>query len=190
MGICVNAATAYLISSVKVRTLTVVSGLVTNYDHAVADGHCEHRRELLVRSTLGWALFLLPVNPDGTLRFIHIHRIAHLLHPSSFARALTCFEVLFTVSNPVISDAFSPEMQSLAGGVFSVASQFGNSVGLAVTAAIAASNIERAASKDRRLALMEGFRAAFWTSFARAAAVVVISFVGFRKGGPVGKNND
>ena len=49
-------------------------------------------------------------------------------------------------------------MQSLAGGVFSEVSQFGNSVGLAVTAAIAASVTEHSGAQDHKDALMEGFR--------------------------------
>lgn len=45
----------------------------------------------------------------------------------------------FTVSNLVISEAFPDDVQSLAGGVFNEVSQFGNSVGLDITAAVAAS---------------------------------------------------
>ncbi|KAK5626700.1 hypothetical protein RRF57_002415 [Xylaria bambusicola] len=48
-------------------------------------------------------------------------------------------DVLFTVSNLVISDEFSPEVQSTAGGVFNGVAQFGKAVGLAVTTAIASS---------------------------------------------------
>lgn len=98
--------------------------------------------------------------------------------------------VLFTVSNIVISDAFPVDTQSLAGGVFSEVSQFGNSVGLAVTAAIAASVTEHSDVKDHRIALMEGFRAAFWTIFVSAASVVVICFIGLKRGGFVGKKDN
>ncbi|PWY90095.1 puromycin resistance protein pur8 [Aspergillus heteromorphus CBS 117.55] len=120
-----------------------------------------------------WALFLSPMNPD----------------------------VLFTVSNLVISDAFPPDIQSLAGGVFNEVAQFGNSVGLAVTAAIAASITEHAnastststspsAGLDERQALMKGYRGAFWTVFASAATVLVVVFVGLRNGGMVGVKRD
>lgn len=98
--------------------------------------------------------------------------------------------VLFTVSNLVISDAFPPEVQSLAGGVFNEVSQFGNSVGLAVTAAIAASITDRSASESTEDALMKGYRAAFWTIFAGTAVVVIVSAYGLRHGGFVGKKND
>ncbi|GAB7365350.1 hypothetical protein MBLNU230_g6430t1 [Neophaeotheca triangularis] len=109
-----------------------------------------------------WAMFLSPVSPD----------------------------VLFTVSNIVISDAFPPETQSLAGGVFNEVSQFGNSVGLAVTAAIAASVSEHSSKEDQARVLMEGFRAAFWTIFAGTVTVVVICFVGLRRSGMVGKKDE
>lgn len=98
--------------------------------------------------------------------------------------------MLFTLSNLVISDAFPAEMQSLAGGVFSEVAQFGNSVGLAVTAAIAASVSEHSSTQDAVGALMEGYRAAFWTIFAGTVTVLAISFVGLRKGGYVGKKDN
>lgn len=68
MGICVNAATAYLISRVQVQTLAVVSALIT----VVAPA-------LMATIKVGenywyapfWALFLSPVNPDG--RFLSVY---------------------------------------------------------------------------------------------------------------------
>ncbi|KAA8650258.1 uncharacterized protein ATNIH1004_002940 [Aspergillus tanneri] len=97
---------------------------------------------------------------------------------------------LSPVNADVISDAFPAEIQSLAGGVFNEVSQFGNSVGLAVTAAIAASVTEHTANVDHGEALMKGYRAAFWTVFAGAAIVVFILFFGLRNGGTVGKKQD
>ncbi|KAK9420840.1 putative Integral membrane protein [Seiridium unicorne] len=82
------------------------------------------------------------------------------------------------------------EVQSLAGGVFNEVAQFGNSVGLAITAAVAASVTEHSRTSDHKTALMEGYRAAFWTVFASATLVVAISYFGFRKGGTVGKKDD
>ena len=75
--------------------------------------------------------------------------------------------------------------------MFNEVAQFGNSVGLAVTASIAASVTEHSGVRhDKALALMEGYRAAFWTIFAGTAIVVVITFFGLRKGGTVGKKNE
>ena len=95
--------------------------------------------------------------------------------------------MLFTVSNLVISNAYPQDVQSLAGGVVNEVAQFGNSVGLAVTAAIAASVTDHSASGD---ALLEGYHAAFWTIFAAAACVMVLTFFGLRKTGLVGTKED
>ncbi|KAK8080314.1 hypothetical protein PG997_008132 [Apiospora hydei] len=159
LGALTNIATAYLISRVKVQTLTTVSAVATIVPPV-----------LMATIRVGenywfapfWVLLLSPMNPD----------------------------VLFTASNLVISEAFPPELQSLAGGVFNEVAQFGNSVGLAVTAAIAASVTEHSHSVDSKAALMEGYRAAFWTIFAATGLVTIVSYVGFRKGGTVGKKND
>ena len=97
--------------------------------------------------------------------------------------------MLFTVSNLIISNAYPPDVQSLAGGIFNEVAQFGNSVGLAVTAAIAASKTEQSKS-DPTDALLQGYRAAFWTIFAATATVVVSTFFGLRKAGFVGKKDD
>ena len=87
----------------------------------------------------------------------------------------------------IISDAFPPEVQSLAGGIFNEVAQFGNSVGLAVTAAIAASVQEHSGAIDEKVALMNGFRAAFWTIFASTRTVKVICIFGLRKVGMAGQ---
>ncbi|KAK6841449.1 hypothetical protein PG987_002309 [Apiospora arundinis] len=85
-----------------------------------------------------------------------------------------------------ISDAFPAEIQSLAGGVFNEVAQFGNAVGLAVTAAIAASVTEHSHAEGKT-ATMDGYRAAFWTIFASTATVLIISIVGMRSVGTIGK---
>ncbi|EEU37827.1 uncharacterized protein NECHADRAFT_88283 [Fusarium vanettenii 77-13-4] len=161
MGVAVNIITGLLIARVKVRTLAVVTALIT----MVAS-------PLMATVDVGenywlapfWAMFLSPVNPDDP--------------------------VLFTVSNLVISDAYPPEMQSLAGGVFNEVGQFGNSVGLAITAAIAASVTEHSGIQAREEALMKGYRVAFWTIFASCSAVTIVVWFGLRKGGVVGRKQD
>lgn len=94
--------------------------------------------------------------------------------------------MFFSVSNQLISDAFPAEVQSLAGSVFNALAQFGNSVGLALTATIAASVTDHSAHADGRVALMDGFRAAFWTIFASTATVLVVSSLGLRHAGIIG----
>ena len=94
------------------------------------------------------------------------------------------------MSNLVISSAYPPDLQSLAGGIFNEVAQFGNSVGLAVTAAIAASVTEHLDSGDRSEALLQGYRAAFWTILAATSVVGFTSFFGFRKGGLIGRKDE
>ena len=102
--------------------------------------------------------------------------------------------VLFTASNLVISDAYAADTQSLAGGVFNEVSQFGNAVGLAVTAAIAASVTSHQSSAPNlepdEDALMLGYRAAFWTILAATIVVLPVSWFGHAKSGTVGKKDE
>lgn len=104
--------------------------------------------------------------------------------------------VLWTVSNFVICRAFPEDSQALAGGVFNTISQLGNSVGLAITAAIAASvsahNHERDMETANQIAsrLLEGYRAAYWTIFGGMMVVCAASFVGLRNLGKVGIKQD
>ncbi|TQN73224.1 putative MFS-type transporter [Colletotrichum shisoi] len=111
-----------------------------------------------------WAMLLSPVNADA----------------------------LFAVSNLIVSDAIPADLQSLAGGVFSQIGQIGNAVGLAMTAAIAASVTEHSGIVgDTGAARMAGYRAAFWAVFAATVAVVaVVGLWGLRKSGTVGKKDD
>lgn len=96
--------------------------------------------------------------------------------------------MLFTVSNIVISEAFPDDVQSLAGGVFNEISQIGNSVGLAITAAVAASvTAQEPPTEDRTGALMEGYRMSLWTIFAATVIVLLVTSTGLRKAGTIGK---
>lgn len=97
--------------------------------------------------------------------------------------------MLFTVSNLVISEAFPDDVQSLAGGVFNEISQFGNSVGLAITAAAAASvTAHQPPSEDGVGARMEGYCMALWTIFAATVVVLLVTSTGLEKAGTIGKS--
>ncbi len=64
MGASVNILTGFLISRVRVRTLVVVSALITMVAPplmATIDVHESYWRAAF------WAMLLSPVNPDGTL---------------------------------------------------------------------------------------------------------------------------
>lgn len=101
-----------------------------------------------------------------------------------------CLLVLWTVSSLVISRAFPTESQALAGGVFNTISQLGNSVGLAVTAAIAASVSEHEGGDEGASQLLHGYRAAYWTIFSGMLVVCLASFLGLRNVGKVGVKLD
>ncbi|KAH6655808.1 MFS transporter [Truncatella angustata] len=93
-------------------------------------------------------------------------------------------DVLFTVSNLIIAKAYPGKSQSLAGAVFNAVSQIGNSVGLAVTSAIASSVTQSRNNGDE--GLMDGYHAAFWTMFAAMVLIVPGTYFGLRRGGRVG----
>ena len=175
IGTSVNVITGVLVSRVQVRTLVVVSAILTlPASLLMATIHTDWS---YWRAAF-WAMALSPVHPDGMLL---VPAVAFVL-----LGITNDFDaVLFTVSNLIISNAYPGEEQSLAGGVFNQVSQIGNSVGLALTAAIAASITEHdnATGVD---ALLKGYRAVFWTIFASMGIVVVVTFFGLKKGGLVG----
>ncbi|KAI0133920.1 major facilitator superfamily domain-containing protein [Xylariales sp. AK1849] len=160
MGTSTNVALVYLIPRIRVMTLAVASACITLISPALM-------ATLAVDGNYWfapfWALLLCPVNPWG--------------------------KFIIYVSNLLISDVFPPELQSLAGSVFNTVAQLGNSVGLAVTATIAASVTEHSRNESSSEALMEGFRAAFWTIFASSAIVLAVSFIGFRNTGIIGHDD-
>ncbi|KAL4930975.1 major facilitator superfamily domain-containing protein [Aspergillus undulatus] len=75
-------------------------------------------------------------------------------------------DVLFTVSNLIISRAYPGQNQALAGAVFNSVSQVGNSDDL------------------------KGFQAAYWLMLAAMVVVCGFSYFGLRGGGYVGKKNE
>lgn len=101
-------------------------------------------------------------------------------------------DVMFTVSNLVITSVFPARTQGLAGGVFNTIAQIGKSVGLATSAVIAASVTEhsRHGEKESPEALMEGFRAAFWYLFALSCATGLLFVWGLRGIGRVGMKRE
>lgn len=102
-------------------------------------------------------------------------------------------DVLFTVSNLIITSSCPAEHQALAGGVFSVMSMIGNSVGLAVSAAIAASvtiHESKGATIDTPRVLLEGYHVSFWTMLGCMVLVCLVTFWGLKNGGKVGEKED
>ncbi len=103
-----------------------------------------------------------------------------------------CADVLFTISQLVITQAFPDEMHGIAGGVFNTISNIGRSVGLEITAVLAASvtmarengGYENGGSDVLRL--MHGYRAAFWMCFGASLVVLGVVGLGMRRIGKVG----
>ncbi|RAL04868.1 uncharacterized protein BO80DRAFT_441716 [Aspergillus ibericus CBS 121593] len=92
--------------------------------------------------------------------------------------------MLSTVSSLVISRSFP---QALAGGVFNTISQLVNSVGLALTAAIAASATVHHGHDDSasllEACLLPGYRVAYWAMCTGIGLAYVASSLGFRRVG-------
>lgn len=101
-------------------------------------------------------------------------------------------DILFSVSNLVIITNFPSKKQALAGGIFSTVTQLGNSLGLAVTAIIAAgvTDAETRGATSTKLATLKVYWVAFWTCFTAAVVSVLISTIGLRKAGKVGAKKD
>jgi MFS family permease len=101
-----------------------------------------------------------------------------------------CADAMFTVGLLVITEVFPDDTQALAGAVFNTSSQFGNAFGLAivqVVSTLVTKNRENAGDPD---ALMEGYRASFWTMFGLMILCSVWGILGMRKTGRVGLKQD
>ena len=102
-------------------------------------------------------------------------------------------DVLFTVSNLIISSSYPRENQALAGGVFNVVSMIGNSVGLAVSAAIAASitaHESKGTATNMPDALLKGYHVSFWTMLGCMVLVCLVNYWGLKNVGKVGGKED
>ena len=108
------------------------------------------------------------------------------------AVAPICSDVLFAVVNLLVTSAFPPETPGLAGGVFNTISNFGLSVGLAVTAVLASSVTLQEERGHMRTpgTLMDGYRATFWLCFGLDLLVLPVMWLGLKKIGKVGTKTD
>ncbi|PVI06493.1 MFS general substrate transporter [Periconia macrospinosa] len=106
-------------------------------------------------------------------------------------------DVLFTVGLIIVSDNFPEKTQALAGAVFNTVAQFGSSLGIGVCQVVALGVMGDSGSvghgggtetafDDDPTALLNGYRAAFWTMFGYMIICAVIAVVGLRKAGKVG----
>lgn len=109
--------------------------------------------------------------------------IAQLLMP------INC-NALFTVGMIVITDIFPEDKKALAGAVFNTAANFGKGFGYSIMQVISALVAQGHVGMRPSQALMEGYRAAFWTMLAMMLTSAVVAGVGLRKTGKVGGKQD
>ena len=105
-----------------------------------------------------------------------------------FAQVLMPFSVdcLLTIGLVAITEIFPEDRQSVAGAVFNTAAQFGTSLGLAIMQAISSTVTATPKVQKPSEALLDGYRAAFWTMFAFSVSCIFIGIVGLRKTGKIG----
>ncbi|KAJ5685825.1 hypothetical protein N7536_008444 [Penicillium majusculum] len=140
----------------------------------------------------------------GTGLLVHRLHADHLVLVSTFLSAgspllmaiinpnWSWWYFIFTIANLIITDAFTPKTQGLAGAVFNTIAQFGTSIGLAIFAIISTGVTQGSSysNKDSTEALMVGYRAVFWTCFGLMLAACAVGAFGLRKVGKVGLKRD
>ncbi|KAG2171252.1 hypothetical protein INT43_004106 [Umbelopsis isabellina] len=89
-------------------------------------------------------------------------------------------DLIYTIANLVMTAAFPPKMQALAGGVFNMLAQIGKSVGIATSAAIARQITVQTDNGADKEALLSGYSAAWWYNFSLGFVSVAVSFLGLR----------
>ncbi|RKL11513.1 hypothetical protein BFJ70_g16379 [Fusarium oxysporum] len=109
-----------------------------------------------------------------------------------FAQILLPFsiDVLFTVGLIIVTEVFPEKNQSVAGAVFNTAAQFGNALGLAIVQVVSAAVTNQKINPKSPGALLEGYRASFWTLFSLMLVCVLVAALGLRGAGKVGSKRD
>ncbi|KAG9953911.1 integral membrane protein, partial [Aureobasidium melanogenum] len=97
-------------------------------------------------------------------------------------------DVLFIVAALVITDSFPDSRQALAGSILNTIYQFGSAVGLAIMAVISSTVTDSSGYSDKDIpaALLEGYKATFWTCLGFAVLYCMIGAAGLRAIGKVG----
>lgn len=89
-------------------------------------------------------------------------------------------DILYTIANLVVTDAFEAKTQALAGGIFNMLAQFGKSVGIATTSLIARRITLQENEPDNRHALLYGFRAGWYFNFGLNCLSIGVTLWGLR----------
>ncbi|QIW94965.1 hypothetical protein AMS68_000483 [Peltaster fructicola] len=103
-----------------------------------------------------------------------------------------CTNTLFTVGLLIISAVFPSRTQALGGAVFNTCAQLGTSIGLTITQVITelVTANSQEVDKSSPSALMDGYRAVFWTLFAMMVLVGLTGALGLRRVGKIGVKQD
>ncbi|KAF2480988.1 major facilitator superfamily domain-containing protein [Neohortaea acidophila] len=104
-------------------------------------------------------------------------------------------DVLFTIGLLVVSEEFTEDRQALAGAVFNTVAQFGWSLGIGlcqVAAFVVTQDKQHSGdgSRSAAAALLDGYRASFWTIFAFFVTIVILALGGLQKLGKIGAKQD
>ncbi|KAJ6474476.1 major facilitator superfamily [Mycena vitilis] len=105
-------------------------------------------------------------------------------------------DLVYPAGTLQVSSAFDNDSKSLAGGIFTVATRLGTSIGMAVTTSISTSVSQGfqarhpGLSSDDPQVLMAGFRAGAWSLFGAAILSFVIALIGLRGIGIIGQSSD
>ncbi|GFF94650.1 aminotriazole resistance protein [Aspergillus lentulus] len=160
---------------------SIISGIILNLGTGLLVHRLHANYLVLVTSVLsaGSPLLMAIIDPEWSWWYCAFW--AMLLGPLSA-------DVIFTVANLIITDAFTPKTQGLAGAVFNVVAQFGTSIGLTIFAIISAGVTQGSSYENKKSpeALMLGYRAVFWTCFGLMMAACCFGAWGLRKVGKVG----
>lgn len=99
---------------------------------------------------------------------------------------------LYTVSNLVVTSSFPAENHGVAGGVYNTVAQIGRSFGLTISTIIADIVTRQFPTDDSEdpVALLDGYRAAFWYCFATNGLALCVVVLGLRNVGKVGLKQD
>lgn len=89
-------------------------------------------------------------------------------------------DLMYTIANLVITDAFPAKTQAVAGGVFNMLSQIGKSVGIATTTIIAQQITASTHLVGSKEALLRGYKAGWWYNSGLGFASVIVSLWGLR----------
>ncbi|ETR96785.1 MFS general substrate transporter [Trichoderma reesei RUT C-30] len=164
---------------------SLISGALTNISTGIFVNRMPVMWSVLISSTISAVAPLLMALIHPEWPYWYDAFFAQILTP------LSC-DILFTVGLLVVSDVFPAHMQALSGAVFNTCAQLGTAIGLTLTSLIATSvtNASSNADKESPSALMDGYRAVFWTMFAAMALTCVLSVLGLRTVKQLGVKRD